>query len=112
MRQIPDDHSSKAIARAIVVLAKNLGLKVIVEGVETAAQLRFFAAMGCEYVQGYFFSKPLPAQQFAQFLRLPPPALAGLAVARAAKADSTDSMVMDGIVQPGAFSASPHRTPA
>lgn len=99
VRAIPDDNNSKAIARAIVVLAKNLGLKVIVEGVETVAQLRFFAAMGCEYVQGYLFSKPLPAEQFVGFLRqTPQPALAALAVARAAKSNFAEALVMDGVV--------------
>ena len=49
-------------------MAHNLGLAVVAEGVETAAQLDFLRTLGCDGVQGYLFSKPLPAQQCAAFI--------------------------------------------
>ncbi len=51
-----------AIVRTIVTLAHALGMDVIAEGVETAAQLARLRAIGCEYGQGYFFAKPLPSE--------------------------------------------------
>ncbi|MBW4497895.1 MAG: EAL domain-containing protein [Oscillatoria princeps RMCB-10] len=50
------------IVRAIVTLAHNLGMDVIAEGVETAQQLAVLRELGCEYAQGYFFAKPVPAE--------------------------------------------------
>ena len=50
------------ITRTIVTLAHNLGLTVVAEGVETADQLGTLNSLGCEYCQGYYFSKPLPAE--------------------------------------------------
>jgi diguanylate cyclase (GGDEF)-like protein len=52
-----------AIVRTIVTLAHALGMDVIAEGVETAAQLAKLRAIGCEYGQGYFFAKPLPSDE-------------------------------------------------
>ncbi|PSB14150.1 diguanylate cyclase, partial [filamentous cyanobacterium Phorm 46] len=52
-----------AIVRTIVALAHALGMDVIAEGVETAAQLARLRAIGCEYGQGYFFAKPLPSDE-------------------------------------------------
>jgi EAL domain-containing protein (putative c-di-GMP-specific phosphodiesterase class I) len=49
---------------AIITLAHNLRLKVIAEGVETEDQLRFLQLLRCDEIQGYFFSKPLPAETF------------------------------------------------
>ncbi|HEV7800045.1 MAG TPA: EAL domain-containing protein, partial [Burkholderiales bacterium] len=53
----PDDAS---IAQAIINMAHNLGLKVVAEGVETASQLSFLASHGCDQMQGYYFSRPVP----------------------------------------------------
>ena len=55
------------IVDAIVGMAKKMKLKVVAEGVETAEQLSFLKRIGCDFAQGYFFSKPLNA---ADFLRL------------------------------------------
>ena len=65
---IPDDASDCAIAGAIVSMAKQLGHRVIAEGVETEAQLAFLERIGCDEIQGYLFSKPLPADAFATML--------------------------------------------
>lgn len=57
-----------AIARTVVSLGRNLGLNVIAEGVETQGQLNHLKAIGCEAFQGYWFSKPLPSQEFDIFV--------------------------------------------
>jgi EAL domain-containing protein (putative c-di-GMP-specific phosphodiesterase class I) len=64
----PDD---AAITAAIISMAKVLGLKVIAEGVENEAQLLFLAEHMCDEVQGYYFSRPLNAQNVERMLRKP-----------------------------------------
>jgi diguanylate cyclase (GGDEF)-like protein/PAS domain S-box-containing protein len=60
-----DAHSDdKVLCEAIIVMAHKLGIKVIAEGVETAQQRDLLTAMGCDYAQGYLFSKPVPAEEF------------------------------------------------
>jgi EAL domain-containing protein (putative c-di-GMP-specific phosphodiesterase class I) len=58
-----------AIARTIIALAHSLRLSVIAEGVETNAQREFLASAGCHAYQGYFFSRPLPLEDFEVFVR-------------------------------------------
>jgi len=53
-------------------MASSLGMRTIAEGVETPEQLAFLRLHGCDEVQGYYFSKPLTAQAFAQYLRNQP----------------------------------------
>lgn len=62
------DSSDLVLSEAIVVMAHKLGLKVIAEGVETREQFELLKAIGCDYGQGYLFSKPLPADQFELLL--------------------------------------------
>ncbi len=62
----PDD---SAIVETIINMARNLNLKVIAEGVEDAGQLSFLRARSCDEVQGYYFSKPLLAEDFVSRLR-------------------------------------------
>jgi EAL domain-containing protein (putative c-di-GMP-specific phosphodiesterase class I) len=69
VRDITQDADDEAITRAIISLSKNLGLRVIAEGVETEQQLDFLRSSGCEEIQGYYYSRPLPEQDFMQFLR-------------------------------------------
>ncbi|MDP2370641.1 putative bifunctional diguanylate cyclase/phosphodiesterase [Rhodoferax sp.] len=69
VRDISTDAEDRAIVSAIIHMAKSLGLQTIAEGVETAGQLAYLREQGCDEVQGYYFSKPLPAEEFAQFAR-------------------------------------------
>lgn len=70
VRDIVDDPEDRAIVAAIVNLANSLGMQTIAEGVETSEQLEFLRLQGCNEVQGYYFSKPLPADQFESYVRL------------------------------------------
>ncbi len=69
VRDISDDPDDKAIVTAIINLASSLGMHTIAEGVETASQLTFLRLQGCDEVQGYYFSRPLPKDQFEAFVR-------------------------------------------
>lgn len=58
-----ENPADEAIVSAILAMAKSLGLRVVAEGIETAAQLQVLNGHGCEVAQGFFFSRPLPAEQ-------------------------------------------------
>jgi diguanylate cyclase (GGDEF)-like protein/PAS domain S-box-containing protein len=62
----PDD---EALVRAIVSLSQSLNLRVISEGIETREQLDFLARISCDMAQGYYFCKPLPVEEFFEFLQ-------------------------------------------
>ena len=62
----------QTIVGAIIAVADGLGLDVVAEGVETEAQLRMLASMGCEYSQGFLFSRPLAADDLLEFIRRNP----------------------------------------
>ncbi len=68
VRDITTDSDDAAITEAIVVMAHSLKLKVVAEGVETEEQLEFLRRCGCEEVQGYYFSRPHPADRAGLFL--------------------------------------------
>jgi diguanylate cyclase (GGDEF)-like protein/PAS domain S-box-containing protein len=65
---IPTDPDNAAIVKAIITLSHTLNLKVIAEGVETMKQLEFLRSIGCHEMQGYLFSKPVPADQATRLL--------------------------------------------
>ncbi len=62
------DPQDAAITEAIIGLARGLGLKVVAEGVGTREQLEFLDAHGCDSFQGFWMSKPLPADEFVEFV--------------------------------------------
>jgi diguanylate cyclase (GGDEF)-like protein len=68
IRDIPDNNDSITIVSAIIAMAKELKIHTLAEGVETEAQLKFLAGKGCDYIQGYYFSKPLEVSLFTQYL--------------------------------------------
>ena len=70
VRDVLTDANDASIARTVVVLAQNLGLSVIAEGVETEGQRAFLIANGCRAFQGYLFSRPLPLADFEAYVRL------------------------------------------
>ena len=62
---LPDNHHDAAISQTIIVLAHNLGMAVVAEGVETEEQRSLLRDQGCDSIQGYLVSPPLPADEFA-----------------------------------------------
>ena len=66
---LPRDENDGAIVKAIINLAQSMDIKTIAEGVETEEQLRFLQELKCTEVQGYLFSRPLPANEIDQMLR-------------------------------------------
>lgn len=69
VRDISSDPNDAAIVRAIITLARNLGMKVTAEGVETEAQLAFLNAYGCQFAQGYLFGRPMSADELTWRMR-------------------------------------------
>ncbi|UTN77378.1 EAL domain-containing protein [Pseudomonas aeruginosa] len=70
IRGLPDDPHDAAITRAIIALGRSMQLTVIAEGVETEGQQSFLTHEGCEQIQGFVLSPPLPAELFAsKFLK-------------------------------------------
>jgi diguanylate cyclase (GGDEF)-like protein/PAS domain S-box-containing protein len=69
IRELPNDAEDKAIAEAIIAMGKTLSLTVVAEGVETPEQQAFLSDRLCDEMQGYYFSTPVAAQDFAELLR-------------------------------------------
>lgn len=68
VRQISTNPKTRIILRATIDMAHQLGLHVVAEGVETSEQLEFLRGCKCDYIQGYYYSKPLPEEQFVEML--------------------------------------------
>jgi EAL domain-containing protein (putative c-di-GMP-specific phosphodiesterase class I) len=71
IKDLPGDGDDAGITQAIIAVAHSLRLGVIAEGVETAEQLDFLRTNGCDEMQGYLFSRPLPAEQFLALIIRP-----------------------------------------
>ena len=69
IRRLPDDSDDAAIVSAIIQMAKALGIKTVAEGVETEEQATFLASHGCDVLQGYLVSRPLPRRDLAAFIK-------------------------------------------
>lgn len=69
VRDISTDPEDKAIVSAIISMARSLSLQTIAEGVETIEQMTYLREQGCDQVQGYFYSRPLPAAELEQYLK-------------------------------------------
>ena len=69
VRNLPNDEEDAGIAKAVIALAKSLNLHVIAEGVETKEQKDFIVENGCENIQGYFYSQPIPANKLNFLLK-------------------------------------------
>ncbi|MHB8950038.1 MAG: EAL domain-containing protein, partial [Rhodoferax sp.] len=72
VRYLIPDSTDLALCQAIIAMAHALGMKVIAEGVETAQQRDLLAAAGCDYGQGYLFSRPIGATDFEAFMATQP----------------------------------------
>ena len=75
VRGLPDDPDDCAITRTIIGLAKSLDLRLVAEGVETAAQEAFLRRAGCDFVQGYLRSKPVPPEDIPRLSKSVPVAV-------------------------------------
>lgn len=64
--EIVTDEADATITQGLIGIARGLGLDVTAEGVETREQMDRLLAMGCHHMQGYFFAKPMPAEEFAE----------------------------------------------
>jgi diguanylate cyclase (GGDEF)-like protein len=71
VRDLAEDPEDQAIAQAIISMGKALGMTVVAEGVETAEQQAFLREHGCDEIQGFIFSRPVPARELAELLRAP-----------------------------------------
>ena len=69
VRDIPQSSDDMAISAAIIAMGHSMDLRVLAEGVETAEQLAFLRERGCDSYQGYFCSRPMPAEAFAALVR-------------------------------------------
>jgi len=69
VKDLSADQNAISIARAILAMGKNLGLSVLAEGIETAEQARILIEMGCEEGQGFFYSRPLPADDVMKWFK-------------------------------------------
>lgn len=70
IQQITNLQDKQAIVETIILMAHRLHIKVVAEGVETIGQVKLLQQMGCDIIQGYYYSKPLAAKELMDFIEL------------------------------------------
>ena len=68
LRDFENDSEEKIVIPSVIEMAKKLNLEVVCEGVETKEHVEFLRSIGCEYAQGYYYSKPIPQEEFDRLL--------------------------------------------
>ena len=68
VQNLNSNEKQEKLIRLVMDIAKYLGMAVVAEGVETGDQVEFLKSVGCQLIQGYYFSKPLPAEEFAKYV--------------------------------------------
>ena len=68
VRKIENNAKTRSIIRCIIEMAHSMGVKLVAEGAETQAQVDFLRDNGCDYIQGYYFYKPMPEEEFVKLL--------------------------------------------
>ena len=68
VRQIETNPKSRSILKSIIAMAHELGMQLVAEGAETEEQVAFLRENKCDYIQGYYYSKPLPEEEFIEYL--------------------------------------------
>ncbi len=63
------NEEDQRIVKAMIELGHNLGMQIVVEGIENKKMVEMIASYGCDYMQGYYFAKPLPVFEFQKLLR-------------------------------------------
>ncbi len=69
IKDLPEDKDNLEIVKAVILLAKTFGLKTVAEGTETKEQVEVLKGLGCDFAQGYYFSPPLPPEEFESYIR-------------------------------------------
>ena len=69
IRDITSDRTAASLVTSIISMAHSIGVRVIAEGVETEAQMKFLTNYHCDEIQGYYFSRPIPANNFTELIR-------------------------------------------
>jgi EAL domain-containing protein (putative c-di-GMP-specific phosphodiesterase class I) len=77
VKDINKDENANKLIGSIVSMAHGLGLEVVAEGVEDMIQANHLIALGCEYLQGYYYSRPVPAQEVVSMLHDPSMTMTG-----------------------------------
>ena len=65
-----DNDRREIIVSETIKLAKNLSMRTVAEGIEVKEQVEFLAQMGCDMIQGYYFAKPMPAEEYEEKMNL------------------------------------------
>ena len=68
IRKMEENPKTKSIVRNIIGMAHEMDIETVAEGVETEEQVRFLKQSGCDYIQGYYYSKPVPEKKFCSLL--------------------------------------------